>query len=128
MTTQQCFELFLDGIKKERTTVVSIPAWNRLINESQSQWLKNKAPGVELTQSLIDDLSRLRVVTDGTQTWSGNTLNPITPISGAEKSFSYPTGKLLPNYPRYFRLLNVEFKIAYYDSNTGLYSDVQDYE
>jgi len=122
MTTLDSFRLFLDGIKKERTTVVNVDYWNRLMNECQLIWLKNKSPQVELTQNIIDDLSVLRVVTDG-QLYKGNQLSAINPVTTISKEFLLPTGQNLLTYPRYYRLLNVQFLMSYYDTLTGLYKD-----
>jgi hypothetical protein len=126
MTTLDSFSLFLDGIKKERTTVVSISTFNRLINEVQLDWFKARAPENDLEQSVIDDLSQLKVITDGYQTWKGITLAPIS-ANPNSKIFSYPIGTYLPTYPRYYRLQSVQFRMAY-KGNSGLYSDVEDYE
>ena len=128
MKTLDSFRLFLDGIKKERTTVVNIDYWNRLMNECQLTWLKNKAPKVELTQDIIDDLSVLRVVTDGSQTWKGKSLEPIGTIKTISKEFYLPTNTFLVDYPRYFRLLSIQFLMSYYDTEIAAYRDAEDLE
>jgi hypothetical protein len=122
MTTLDCYRLFLDGIKKERTSIVSPSYFNRLINDVQLDWLNAKAPVAELTQDIIDDLSQLRVVTDGSQTFKGHVLNVIPATPTYALSFPLPKATNLSFYPRYFRLLNVQFLISYLNPITGAYS------
>jgi len=133
MNTLDAFNLFLDAIKRESTSVVSIPYWNRLMNSSMREWMASKAPTGELVQDRIDDLEMLRVVTDNTFTFKGNVLSNIDPIKPHGLSFYLPkyygvTGHQLKDYPTYFRLLNVMFVMSYFDDNTGLYRDSEDWE
>ena len=127
MTTLDSYNQFLDGIKKERTHVVSIPYFNRLINDVQLDWLQAKAPAADLEQSVIDDLSQLKVITDGSQVWKTVTLVPIS-ANASSKEFPYPVGAFVPTYPRYYRLQSVEFKMAYKGAISQLYDTIGDWE
>ena len=77
MTTLESFRLFLDAIKRERTTTINIDYWNRLVNSELRNWLKAKAPAGEVVQDRIDDLEQLRVATDGETLYGSDKLMPI---------------------------------------------------
>jgi hypothetical protein len=131
-TTSDMYNSFLDGIKKSYTGTIIPAVWNRLINEwGQSEWLRRNVAseqGIELTQKQIDDLEVLRVATDAMDIYDGAILYPIAPDTGTNYVFTYPKDTLsilnvigvLQNYPKYYRLLNVMFKINYVDNDCGL--------
>jgi hypothetical protein len=125
----------LAGIKKEQTTIAPPSTFNLLINEEQDKWFKEKAYSVELDQKKIDDLQVVRVTTDGVYEYSGIALNPIGPDAYNGMVFTLPVNpsQLVNNewlgvpplaltqlYPRYRRLLNIEFKIRYKNNECEL--------
>lgn len=136
-TTQDIYLAFLDGIKKESTSVVTPFLFNRLINEwGQDLWLADKVTEIELNQKRIDDLEVLRVVTDGVYTWDDPSLPAvnaslvysITPDTTNGYIFTLPKDDsvAIPNtsgtnkkYPKYYRFLNVMFKIMYVSDSCG---------
>lgn len=129
LTTADNYKYFNDGIKKEQTSVVPPFMFNRIANDAQDLWLADKVTEIELNQKRIDDISVLRVVTDGYYEYTDTNvpvpvaqlINPITPDSIQGDSFSLPFDGILINntsgvpmvYPKYYRLLNVMFKIVY---------------
>ena len=143
-TTRDMYYAFLDGIKKEYTGTVVPDVFNRIINEwGQYEWLRQNVSyveGVELTQKQLDDLQVLVVVLDNQIPVITTPLAPIAPMAGGQNVFqvpdlpsgptltpvgyfisipSYPNGAIV-NYPRYYRLLNVFFKIRYVNNVCGL--------
>lgn len=144
-TTRDMYYAFLDGIKKEFTGTVIPEVFNRIINEwGQYEWFRqNVSPveGIELTQKQIDDLQVLVTILDNQVPVIIGPLPQINPIavnvfpipdlpSGPTASpvgylvnlASYPAG-VMAGYPRYYRLLNVFFKIHYVDNICGLTGD-----
>lgn len=61
ITAQNMFTEFLDGINKESTATVTPMEFNRLINNCQDEWIKNKYYEAQLTQKRMDDLRTLTV-------------------------------------------------------------------
>ncbi len=135
LTVTDMYKAFLAGIKKEQTTIAPPSTFNQLINEEQDKWFKEKVYAVELDQKRIDDLQVLRVVTDGVYEYSGIVLNPIGPDTYNGYVFTLPINPAqhinnmwagVPplatqqTYPRYRRLLNIEFKIRYNDNECEL--------
>ena len=126
-TARDMYFAFLDGIKKESTSIVPPPKFSRIINDwGQDEWLKEKAVEIEKNQKRIDDLSKIRVATDGVQQFDGDILYPLAPDTGNEFVFTLPTdpseaingriddGNVVPqNYPKYLRMLGVMVKIQY---------------
>jgi hypothetical protein len=115
-STIDLYQATLDGVKKESTATITIPKWNRLINESYETWLRSKVKDVEGNKKRIDDVELLRVATDGVQ------YDAILPV--ATNKFPLPIGLTQGQtvYPNYLSFLNVMFKITYSgnDCNTGV--------
>lgn len=127
-TVTQMYELFLDGIKKERISTVPPSGFNRIINEAYDAWYRDKSLKIEQDQKKLDDLQELRVITDGVFKYLGSPLVPIHAINDTTSSdygrnlFPLP----IPNdngndvmiegvvYPEYRRLLGVMFRLKYY--------------
>jgi len=141
-TTRDMYYAFLDGIKKEYTGTVIPEVFNRIINEwGQYEWLRQNVSlveGVELTQKQIDDLQVLITILDNEVPVITVPLPPLatiatnvfpipdlpsgptaTPVGYFVNLASYPSGVMV-GYPRYYRLLNVFFKIQYVDNVCGL--------
>lgn len=133
-TTADMYRAFLDGIKKEQSAIVSPENWNRIINHwGQDEWIKMNLTDIEDTQKEIEDMEKLRVVTDGS--WVDvsvpvGVLYPIAPDTGFDYQFSIPKyvntniNNRLTNgtvstqtYPKYLRFLNVMFKLTYGTTN-----------
>jgi len=129
-TTQDLYYAFLDGIKKSYTGTVVPSVFNRIINVwGQDEWVKqNAVEGIELNQKQIDDLSELRVVTDGAMVYETNILYPIAPITGNSNQFYLPekvfdltnVNGAVQTYPKYLRTLNVMFKLNYVENECDL--------
>lgn len=135
LTAEDMYKEFLNMIKKESTSVISPTYFNSIINVSgQDQWIKEKVVETELDQKRIDDLQKLRVVTDGIGTYYVSvtetiTLYPIIPDTSQNYVFSLPINPttLINNnqsttqhYSRYLRMLNVMFKINYVSNECEL--------
>lgn len=74
LSSEDMYRAFLRGIRKSNTSVILPAYWNPFINEVQLQWVKSKLPMVEFSQKRIDDLSPLRIVTDGSALWGATTV------------------------------------------------------
>jgi len=127
LTTRDLYNAFLDGIKKSYTGTVIPAVFNRIINDwGQDEWVKQNALAIELNQKQIDDLSFLRIATDGSMIYEGNILYPLIPVS--LNQFLLPEETFVLNntqgvtqtYPRYMRTLNAMFKITYVDNECDL--------
>jgi|GEM_PF-2128603 len=133
--TADLYRSFLDGIKKSFTGTINPTVWNRLINEwGQSEWLKlncSENEGIELGHKQLDDLEKIRIVTDGQFYYNGVQMLPIAPNVSGGKIFTYPKYVLVgihnynppaawgatQSYPKFHRLLNIAFKILYGSDN-----------
>jgi hypothetical protein len=126
-TVRDMYDLFLDGIKKERISTVPPTGFNRIINEAYDVWYRNKSIQIEQDQKRIDDLQGLRVITDGIHKYGVVILSPIpalditgNPVYGRNL---FPLPIPITNgsdvtingivYPEYRRMLGVMFKIQY---------------
>jgi hypothetical protein len=125
------YKSLLDGVKKDSTAIISPNQFNRIINDwGQDEWIKENALAVEFNQKQIDDLDKLRCVTDGLFQWDNNgtliTLFPLAPVSTNDKNFIIPKYVQIninnrkdngtvetQDYPQYLRMLNVSFKLTY---------------
>lgn len=118
LTAEDMYYLFLDGIRKMYNTTVKPDVFNRIINDSQLDWVKGKLPQAEFNQKRIDDIEVLRVVTDGGSMYASyDILSDV-----GDYIFDIPTlystitsGSLLSNingvnYPLYLHGLNAMFK------------------
>lgn len=136
-TTKELYQAFLDGIKKSNTAIVNPSTFNRIVNDwGQSEWLSDNAMVPELNQKQIDDLEKVKIVTDGLYSYtfpgagSATVMYNISTDTGSSYFFTIPkhTPTTVINnrnnsgvigtqlYPRYLRLAGVQFKI----SQTGL--------
>lgn len=127
-TAEDIYRAFLDGIKKNSTSIVTPNQFNRIINDwGQDEWLKQNCLTIEFNQKQIEDLERIRVVTDGEFTLNGNVIYPIA--STSTNLFTIPKYEFIianrltnddistQTYPPYYRLLNVAFKLEYGSEN-----------
>jgi hypothetical protein len=134
LTAIDTYMMFLDGIKKSYTGTVKPEVFTRLMNDwGIDEWLKSNVSdeeGTETTSKQIDDLELLRVATDGEMIYNGDIMYEITPDTANGKIFSKPDGVTALNskqptvlkttYPKFLRLLNVEFKQNYVSNICGL--------
>jgi len=125
-TAYDMYKGFLDGIKKESTAIVTPDRFNRIINDwGQDEWIKEKSIAIERDQKRIDDLSKIRVATDGEFSFGGNILYPLAPDTGSIQ-FSIPVDPtedinsrrddgtiVAQSYPKYMRLLGAMVKLQY---------------
>ena len=132
LSVTDMYKAFLAGIKKEQSSIVPPSTFNLLINEEQDKWLKEKFASIEIDQKRIDDLQILRTATDGEYVLV-QVLQPIRPDTTGGKVFTLPTDpdaninninitSGVPSsqkYPRYRRLMGVQFKIRYVDNECG---------
>ncbi len=122
----EMYKAFLDGIKKDSTAIVNPVQFNRIINDwGQDEWIKENALAIEFNQKQIDDLDKIRCVTDGYFSYNSVTLFPIAPQADNSKIFTIPKYEnnirvRLDNgtvetrtFPSYLRLQNVAFKLLY---------------
>ena len=134
-STINYYKRFLNDIKKESTGVITITKFNDIINEAQEIVVRDKSLRVETDSKLIDDLRKLRVITDGING------NPPAILPVKKNQFSLPVrlsvglviqnppdqpflppGELVaPNYiytyPEYLKFQNVSFKVTYNSNN-----------
>lgn len=87
-TTSDYYMAFLDGIRREYTTIVPPVLFNRIINEAELEWITTKIPTREFVQKRIDDINMLRVATDNTFMYNDEAVNEIKPSS--ENFFPVP--------------------------------------
>lgn len=132
LNVTQMYQAFLDGVKKESTAVINPVQFNRIINDwGQDEWIKENALAIEYNQKQIDDLDKIRCVTDGEFKWNNAgtlvTLSSIAPES--KNTFEIPKFNQVgiacrlndgtvatQDYPRYLREQNVSFKLQYGDN------------
>lgn len=104
ITIYDQYKSFLKGIGKKRTSAVWPSDFNVIINEAYKEWLRTKVNEADLTQQRIDDLQKLRYLTDSsieilissveTTTLSvvGETYNSVTGVKVVKTLFdNYPT-------------------------------------
>lgn len=119
VTAQNMFTYFLDLINKEQTGTVTPSEFNRLVNNSQEEYVKNKYDEVELTQKRTDDLRILecRDVINNTGVTSPGGEIFILPYS--DTGFVTTPGNPGGNNHGYQFLLNCAFKIQYVNDDCG---------
>ena len=138
-TAADTYKAFLDGIKKSYTDTVEPITFTRIINDwGIDEWLKQNVSedeGVDSSTKQLDDLQMLKVVTDGSIVYNGDTMYNIIPDSSGSYLFSLPDGVTAINnlgsstglvYPKYMRKLGFKFKITYVNNECGL-TGVSDY-
>jgi len=113
-TSRNVYDAVLSRIKKQSTGILPpIPA-NELINDAQIDWIDFKLGEIEKNQKRIDDLRTIRILPA-----------PQIAADGAT-TFLLPDGTSVTDaitlalLPKYFRLLNVAFRITYVNNECGL--------
>jgi hypothetical protein len=116
-TTGDIYRAFLRGIRKENTSVVKPSLFNPFINEVLLEVVKGKLPQAEFSQKRIDDLSVLRVVTDGGRLHGSrpviNESSPGVfdlPVSFENTASGQPMDDRFANYPLYLHGINASFR------------------
>ncbi|RKY72200.1 MAG: hypothetical protein DRP97_00995 [Candidatus Latescibacterota bacterium] len=116
MKASKAYNLFLQGVRREKTSVIGPDIWNLLINNVVLKWINMKQNNVERNQSFDDDLSIITVTTDGLPFYpllqlASNVDVKVFPVP--EKTFSntknthkYDDENKM-SYPDYLRLLNI---------------------
>ena len=119
-TAQSLHIAFLDGIKKSYQGTVSPSVFERIFNQwAMPEWLSSNvsaSEGIDLTQKQIDDLA---VLIHRFEFIAGNTLPNV---------YAIPTGEsvhhvlidgddLLVRLPKYYRKINIRFKLDYNTSS-----------
>lgn len=66
VTITDDYKAFLKGIKKKNSSAVWPADFNDIINRAYKEWLSQKSEESDIVQKRIDDLQKLRYVTDGT--------------------------------------------------------------
>ena len=64
VTIINMYQSVLKGIRKKRTAALWPADYNILINEAYQEWLRDKVKEADMTQQRMDDLNRLRYITD----------------------------------------------------------------
>ena len=123
LTTEDYYKATLNSVRKTHTVVLDPTQWNALINLAELEYVMSKLPEREMTQKRIDDLSVLRVFTDGKFKYNGTLVKPIQPILNStmfplpKTSSSYydKTSGMIKigsdYYPIYLSGCRVDFKI-----------------
>ena len=137
-TALDTYNTFLDGIKKTYTGTIKPSIFTRLINDwGIDEWLRHNVSeneGVDVTQKQVDDLQMLKVITDGSMTYNGDIMYPITPDTSNGYYFSKPDGITPINnlsastkvYPKYLRKTGIKFKLTYVNNICNL-TGISDY-
>ena len=86
ITAEDAYKAFLRGIRKYSTTTVTPVFFNSFFNDCMLEWVKEKLPLEEFNQKRIDDLSPLRIITDG-----GTTTGRYTELKGTSYVWDIPT-------------------------------------
>lgn len=123
ITAQNMFTYFLDLLNKEQTGTVTPSEFNRLINNAQEEWIKNKYSEVELTQKRVDDLRILECRDTLNNTGVNQPGGEIFELPYSSTSFVTTPGNPNGDNHGYMFLLNCAFKIQYVNNkcgNTGL--------
>jgi len=120
VTALDMYKYFLDGIHKESTSTVTPDEFNRVINQTQVEWIKNKYFQFEQTEKRIDDL-RVLEVRDFIPNTGG--------LSPGDEEFILPYNNVnniaTPGNPTgtnhgYMFMLNIAFKIQYVNNECKL--------
>src|SRR5574343_320491 len=137
-TALDTYNTFLDGIKKTYTGTIKPSIFTRLINDwGIDEWLRHNVSeneGVDVTQKQVDDLQMLKVITDGSMTYNGDIMYPITPDTSNGYYFSKLDGITPINnlsaftkvYPKYLRKRGIKFKLTYVNNICNL-TGISDY-
>ena len=104
----------LDGIKKESTGILPPVVMDRLANEAQELWLKDKLREIEKDQKRIDDIRTIRIFPTPVINATGSTVYPLPDGTTVVDAI---TGNILPKYHRFLR---AAFKITYVNNECSL--------
>lgn len=96
ITAEDAYKAFLRGIRKYSTTTVKPVFFNPFFNDAIIEWVKGKLPLEEFNQKRIDDLEKLRVVTDGS-------------IYGETAIAAYPTGSYIFPVPSVYSVTTLGY-------------------
>jgi len=113
VTATDIFVYFLDCLNKEQTGTCTPAEFNRLFNNSQEEWVKNKYSEVELTQKRIDDLRILECRDILPNVGVNEPGGEIFELPYNESSFVTTPGNPNGDNHGYMFLLNCAFKIQY---------------
>lgn len=113
------FTLFLDLLNKEETGTVTPAEFNRLINNAQEEWVKNKYHEVELTQKRTDDLRVLECRDVLSNVGVNQPGGEIFDLPYDEVNFVTTPGNPNGDNHGYMFLLNVAFRIQYVNNKCG---------
>ncbi len=116
MKAEKTYKLFLQGIRREKTSVVEPDLWNLYFPNVVLKWINMKQDLVERNQRFDDDLSILTVTTDSLP------LLPLLPLASSNGITVFPLPEITPSnpsnkqligenqymsFPAYLRLLNI---------------------
>lgn len=65
ITAEEAYEYFLIAIRSQHTSAVTRDLFSWYWNDGLIEWVKSKMPIIEFNQKRIDDVDRLKVITDG---------------------------------------------------------------
>src|SRR4030042_5667831 len=125
------YKYFLDGIRKYGVGSVPPERFNRLINESQLNWMKSKCTTITAGQKRIDDLRAILVELDEAFLHGGTGSTIIG------NKFYLPTGSLYGSAKKYWRAAALRAKtqtatewtqMVYEDSSQKSISQIDPYE
>lgn len=117
MKASKTFQLFLQGIRREKTSVVEPATWNLLFNNVIIKWINFKQDMVERNQTFDDDLSLVTITTDSLPfpplpflaETSSIRVFPVPEITYSNKKNTHNVGDdVNMSYPNYLRLLNIK--------------------
>lgn len=113
ITAQNMFTYFLDEINKEKTGTVTPQEFNRLINNSQEECIKNKYYEAQLTQKRIDDLRVIECVDELPNVGVNEPGGEVFELPYSATNFVTTPGNPNGDNHGYMFLLNCGFKIQY---------------
>jgi len=119
ITAQNMFTYLLDAINKESTGTITPDEANRLLNNAQEEWVKNKYYEVELTQKRIDDLRVLECRDSLSNVGTNNPGEEVFELPYSDTGFVTTPGNPSGDNRGYMFLLNCGFKIQYVNDECG---------
>lgn len=123
-TTEEYYKALLESIRKAFTVILKPSEFNALINLAELEFVMGKLPEREFNQKRLDDLSVLRVFTDGKFIYDGTVIQPIPAYLGTsmfalpkrESSYYDATSGMVKignnYYPLYLSGARIDFKIG----------------
>lgn len=113
ITAQNMFTYLLDAINKEHTGTITPDEANRLLNNAQEEWVKNKYYEVELTQKRTDDLRVLECRDNLPNVGTNTPGEEVFELPYSDTGFVTTPGNPGGDNHGYMFLLNCGFKIQY---------------